>query len=296
MVVNKHSSFYMRSGWGTKIIEAVKSDDMIFTPSNEQQAVDNIGLGRVIVKALRYWSDAMGLTTESKSSEGIQQIPTELYRLIEQYDKYFQRQGSLLLLHRNLAKNIDSATAWYWLFNEWNGTSFDREEFVNGFHSYLAVNGMKVKKDAVNKEFNCLKSTYFSDKKIDLKTAMDEDTYPFLAPLEILRINDQKKYEKNQLSKHDVPLEILIYSIAMDNLEASRSKKQVSIDTIMDEKLQIGKYFNMKYSKLIEMLIEAENRKYISLNNNFGNRFIEFSDMDYSKLLNKYYIDKQFGK
>ncbi|SEV99929.1 DUF4007 family protein [[Clostridium] fimetarium] len=293
MVVNKHSSFYMRSGWGTKIIEAVKSDDMIFTPSNEQQAVDNIGLGRVIVKALRYWSDAMGLTTESKSSEGIQQIPTELYRLIEQYDKYFQRQGSLLLLHRNLAKNIDSATAWYWLFNEWNGTSFDREEFVNGFHSYLAVNGMKVKKDAVNKEFNCLKNTYFSDKKIDLKTAMDEDTYPFLAPLEILRINDQKKYEKNQLSKHDVPLEILIYSIAMDNLEASRSKKQVSIDTIMDEKLQIGKYFNMKYSKLIEMLIEAENRKYISLNNNFGNRFIEFLDMDYSKLLNKYYMDKE---
>lgn len=293
MVVNKHSSFYMRSGWGTKIIEAVELDDLIFTPSNEQQAVDNIGLGRVIVKALRYWSDAMGLTTENKSSEGIQQIPTKLFKLIEQYDKYFQRQGSLLLLHRNLAKNIDSATAWYWLFNEWNGNSFDRDEFVSGFHSYLAVNGMKVKKDAVNKEFNCLKSTYFSDKKFDLKTAMDEDTYPFLAPLEILRINDQKKYEKNQLSKNDVPLEILIYSIAMDNLEASRNKKQVSIDTIMDEKLQIGRYFNMKYSKLIEMLIEAENRKYISLNNNFGNRFIEFTDMDYSKLLNKYYMDKE---
>jgi hypothetical protein len=293
MVVNKHSSFYMRSGWGTKIIEAVEADDMIFTPSKEQPAVDNIGLGRVIVKALRYWADAMGLTTENKSPEGIQQIPTRLFQLIEQYDKYFQRQGSLLLLHRNLAKNIDSATAWYWLFNEWNGTSFDRDEFVSGFHSYLAVNGMKVKKDAVNKEFNCLKSTYFSEKKFDLKTAMDEDTYPFFAPLEILRINDQKKYEKNQLSKHDVPLEILMYSIAMDNLEASENRKQVSIDTIMDEKLQIGKYFNMKYTKLIEMLIEAENRKYISLNNNFGNRFIEFTDMDYSKLLSKYYMDKE---
>ena len=52
MVVNKHGSFYLRSGWGTKIIQAVNADDMIFTPANEMQAVDNIGLGRVMIKAL----------------------------------------------------------------------------------------------------------------------------------------------------------------------------------------------------------------------------------------------------
>ena len=55
MVVNKHGSFYLRSGWGTKIIDAVKEDETIFSPNNEQAAVDNIGLGRVMIKALRYW-------------------------------------------------------------------------------------------------------------------------------------------------------------------------------------------------------------------------------------------------
>lgn len=55
MVVNKHGSFYMRSGWGTKIIQAVEQDAMIFTPSSEQEAIDNIGLGRVMIKALYYW-------------------------------------------------------------------------------------------------------------------------------------------------------------------------------------------------------------------------------------------------
>ena len=44
----------MRSGWGTKIIQAVEEDDTIFSPSNEQKAVDRIGLGRVMIKALRY--------------------------------------------------------------------------------------------------------------------------------------------------------------------------------------------------------------------------------------------------
>lgn len=41
MVVNKHGSFYMRSGWGTKIIQAVKEDNMIFSPSNEQACFYN---------------------------------------------------------------------------------------------------------------------------------------------------------------------------------------------------------------------------------------------------------------
>ena len=44
MVVNKHGSFYMRSGWGTKIIQAVEEDAMIFTPSSEQEAIDNIAV------------------------------------------------------------------------------------------------------------------------------------------------------------------------------------------------------------------------------------------------------------
>ena len=30
MTVNKHGSFYLRNGWGTKIIQAVEKDEMIF--------------------------------------------------------------------------------------------------------------------------------------------------------------------------------------------------------------------------------------------------------------------------
>lgn len=113
MVVNKHGSFYMRSGWGTKIIQAVEDDDMIFTPSCEQEAIDNIGLGRVMIKALRYWSDAMMLTREEKEQGGIRLVPEPIYNSILQHDLYFQRQGSLLLWHRNLALNEENATAWY---------------------------------------------------------------------------------------------------------------------------------------------------------------------------------------
>lgn len=291
MVINKHGSFYLRSGWGTKIIQAVDEDQMIFTPANELKAVDNIGLGRVMVKALRYWADATGLTREIKVQNGIKEEPTALYRLIEANDRYFQKPGSLLLLHRNLARNKENATAWYWAFNEFDQQAFTKDEFAEGLHYYLAVNGMTVKKAAADKEFNCFKNTYLSDKRFDIKSAVDEDTYPMLAPLHLLRLNEEKKYEKCSLSKADIPLLVLIYAIAMDNLEESRSGGQISIDKLMEEKKQVGKYFCIRYSKLIEMLVEAENRQLLTLNNNFGNRHIEFADIPYASILNEYFAE-----
>lgn len=291
MVINKHGSFYLRSGWGTKIIQAVEADDMIFSPANEQEAVDKIGLGRVMIKALRYWADASGLTTEEKVQGGIAERKTDLFDLLETNDRYFQKPGSLLLLHRNIALNEENATAWYWAFNEFDKQSFTKEEFVEGLHYFLAVNEMSIKKAAVDKEFNCFKNTYLAEKKFDIKTVMDEDTYPFFGSLHLLRVNEDKKFEKTYLTKAEMPLHILIYAIAKDNPEESSHKGQVSIDKIMEEKRQVGKYFPMRYSKLIDMLLEAENKKLLTLNNNFGNRFIEFSDVQYEKLLNEYYME-----
>ena len=160
MQINKHGSFYMRTGWGTKIINAVNEDPAIFAPAAESDAVDNIGLGRVMIKALRYWSDAFGLTIEERGQNSISKIKTPLFECIESNDIFFQKSGTLFLMQRELAKNINEATAWYWLFNEFQNQSFTKEEFVEGFHSFLAVNGVNVKKAAVEKEFNCLKNTY----------------------------------------------------------------------------------------------------------------------------------------
>lgn len=291
MVVNKHGSFYLRSGWGTKIIDAVKEDETIFSPNNEQAAVDNIGLGRVMIKALRYWSDAIGLTEEEKRPTGISKKRTSLFDLIDMHDRYFQRMGSLLLMHRNLARNIKTATAWYWAFNEFKAQAFTKEDFVDGLHAFLGVNGVNVKRAATEKEFNCFKNTYIGEGKFDRKTIVDDDTYPFLAPLHLLRINDEKKYEKVSITKADMPCEILIYSIAYDNGDelTGWEQKQISIDQLMEDKLQIGKYYNIRYSKLIEMLMEAENKNLLILSNNFGNRHIEMTDYPYQNLLRQYY-------
>ena len=101
MQINKHGSFYIRNGWPTKIIDAVNSDQNIFSPNNEANAVDSIGVGRVMIKALRYWSAVLGITIEGKNQQGICHAFTSLGNKIDTFDPYCQAIGTLWLLHRN---------------------------------------------------------------------------------------------------------------------------------------------------------------------------------------------------
>ena len=63
MQISKHGSFYIRNGWPTKIMDALR-EPHIFSPNNELYAVDTIGVGRVMIKAMRYWATVLGIASE----------------------------------------------------------------------------------------------------------------------------------------------------------------------------------------------------------------------------------------
>ena len=140
MQINKHGSFYIRNGWPTKIIDALSIDKQIFSPNKELEAVDTIGVGRVMIKAMRYWASVSGIAIEKKGQQGVFHELTPLGLFIKNYDLYCMDKGTLWLLHRNISRNMEMATAWYWAFNEMDKQSFTKEDFVEGLHYFLAVN------------------------------------------------------------------------------------------------------------------------------------------------------------
>lgn len=148
MLINKHGSFYIRNGWPTKIINAIQADNLVFSPNNELEAVDFIGVGRVMVKAMRYWASSMGISDETKTQQGIICNLTGLGNIISACDPFCQDKGTLWILHRNLAINDESATAWYWAFNEYNNKSFTKDDFCSSFYSYIQREGGSYQKKA----------------------------------------------------------------------------------------------------------------------------------------------------
>lgn len=289
MIIKKHGSFYLRNGWATKSINAVINNPYIFSPNSEHEAVDELGVGRVMVKAMRYWMNVLGLSYEVHNQRGVFTQLTDLAKMIHKNDLYCQKMGTLWVLHRNLATNKENATAWYWGFNEYKTSSFSKKSFSDGFETFLLANNCSYSRKAIEQEFDCFKNTYLSNKEFDISRILDEDTIAFFAPLQLIKTNDKEGFEKNPIHYSAIPVEVLLYCIIMDNSEYLATNNQISVDSIRYESNQVGSYFNLSDSSLMMLLQISENLGYIKLFNNFGSRYIEFIDRDALGYLAKYY-------
>jgi len=289
MQINKHGSFYIRNGWPTKAIDAIQKDDHIYSPNNELLAVDTIGVGRVMIKSMRYWATVLGLATEGKDQQGICHALTPLGQLIAENDIYCTDVGTLWLLHRNLAINEDEATAWYWAFNVLADTEFDKNTFSDSFYSYLQREGTSYTSKAVAKEFDCFKNTYVSEQAFSLSKVLEEDTIPFFAPLHLIEYKGRGVFEKHKLAAQEIPVDIFLYSILADNSEHLIENRQISISTLLENPGQVGKYMNISFPVMLELLQRLENAGYLRLVNNFGSRYVEIFPIDAQEILADHY-------
>ena len=292
MQINKHGSFYLRNGWPTKIIDVIIQNRYVFSPANEREAVDALGVGRVMVKAMRYWAYATGLTVEDKDQQGVLHSLTELGECVAKYDPFCQDKGTLWLMHRKLASDFENATMWAWAFNLNSQRTFSKDEFVDAFFSFYQTNGGTNKKNAVEKEFDCLKNTYVSDKSFDLSRIIDEDTIPFFAPLGLIKYLGKGRFEMPRIRAKEIPLSIALYCILKDNEEHLRTQHQIDINDLLDGQMQIGRYMSLNYPELLDILQRLENEGALTLVNNFGNRYIEIPVIDSHEVLESYYREE----
>ena len=63
-----HETFFIRKGWLSKGMKAIKHDSNAFI-SKEKNPMDTLGIGSNMVKAMRYWMQAVGITTEPNSGK-----------------------------------------------------------------------------------------------------------------------------------------------------------------------------------------------------------------------------------
>ncbi|XCP85137.1 DUF4007 family protein [Roseburia hominis] len=295
MKFRAHDTFFIRKGWLSKGMERVVAKDDLFVDKNENP-MDVLGIGSNMVKALRYWLQAVGLTKEATKGKRVQKL-TYIGSEIFKHDKFIEELGTLYLLQYQLAKQDEEATAWYYFFNEFSMSEFNREEFVQGLQNYVLMSdgASTVAIRSLNDDFACIINTYLPRYKSNPGKVSPENNIdcPFgeLGLVDIAN-KKQKTYKKTiPTAKSFNPW--VIYAVIMDQADG---RDEISLNELLTKPKNIGKVFNLDAITMLDILHEVENAGLLKIIRTAGLDVIHLNkQMTFDECVKKYYetIDEE---
>lgn len=264
-----HDTFYVRKGWLSKGMKHVETRADVFV-SKDENPMDILGIGANMVKALRYWLQAVGLTEEPKRGKRIQSF-TDLGNTVYKRDRYIEEQGTLYLLHYKLATNRNDATAWYYFFNEFKMLEFSRDDYLAALQHYISTSedGEDVAIRSLTDDFTCIINTYLpryktSSKQVDPESNID---CPFgeLGLVDILN-KKKKTYRKSIPSASSINPWVALAVI----VDQASGEDEVPLNRLLTSPCNIGRVFNLDAITLLEVLYQVEKIGEIKVNRTAG--------------------------
>ena len=282
-----HETFFIRKGWLYKGMKNVVHDRTVFMGDNGNP-MDILGIGANMVKSMRYWLQAVGLTAEPPQGKKYQTL-TPFGEVVFENDQYIEEIGTLWFLHYKLAKNDVDATAWYYFFNEFNRNEFTRDDFVKQLNAYILMNGSEVSERSLDDDFNCIMSTYVPRIKSNPGKVHPESNIDCpLGELSLVDIaNKRAKTYKKSVPKLDSLPPLVVLAVIIDQ---ARGNREIKISSIQNDRCNAGKILNLDIITLTSLLNKIEHMEYIKVNRTAGLDVINIeTDLDFLGCVREYY-------
>ena len=294
MKFRAHDTFFMRKGWLYKGMKNVVNDPAVFMGVNGNP-MDILGIGANMVKALRYWLQAVGLTSEPPIGRKTQAL-TPFGGLVYEHDKYIEEMGTLWLLHYKLASfhedregEEDNATAWYYFFNEFKRNEFLRDDFVVQLNSYIRLNDNEVSERSLDDDFSCIVNTYVPRIKSNPEKVKPESNIDCpLGELGLIDIISKKdRLYKKCVPKKDTLHPLILLAVILDN---ANGEEEIKISSIQSDKNNAGKIFNLDIITLVNLLNKIELLGYIKVIRTAGLDVVRIErEMNFLECVREYY-------
>lgn len=286
MKFRAHETFAIRKGWLHKGMRHVVNNPRIFV-DKDINSMDEFGIGANMVKALRYWLQATGLTEENTGNNRNQYL-TPFGEEVWANDPYLEEDGTLFLVHYFLASNENLATAWYYFFNHYKVIDITQESFVAGIKAYLLdvlKKGESLPTDrAITEDFDCIIKTYTPNTSSSPESNMGCP----LSDLSLLTTTEKSRYVKAATKASAInPLIILAVII---NEGTKTNSKEIKIAKLENDSRNIGKIFNLDALTIATYLDKLQNMGYISVNRTAGLDIITLrTNMNFIQCVQEYY-------
>jgi hypothetical protein len=287
-----HDSFQCRHLWLKKGYDFVNKKKSF----NDEDAVVELGVGKNMVNAIRFWMKAFNLlSTNEELTEFAHKLLSD-----EGYDPYMEDEGTLWLLHYQLVKK-GFASAYSIVFNELRREKieFTKENFISFIKRKSETEkSFQFNQKTLNEDFSVLTKMYL---RSDAQSKDKEDSFSgLLTELSLLKcfqkkIETDKKIEIIDIysiendERTEIPDEIILYAI-LDNENFDLS---LSLNTIEQNNNSVGTVFAINKPGL-QNKIENLTAKFPNMvfNDQAGVKELQFKKKPTAySILDKYYAN-----
>lgn len=257
-----HETFPLRYGWLYKSAKYLIENKKLSasSPDDAQRAIVELGVGKNMVSAIRYWAESCGVIEISRNSD---QRVSDIgqYLLVKEgdllnpscsaQDPYLERIGSVWLVHFLLNFNEDELTSYRYFFNFSAMQNFEKEKLhLDISNDVNSLCGKEVKSATLKKDVDCFLHAYSTKSSTSVKAkakakAINEDH--FTSPLsELGLVKDLGKgfYSSLLDERNSLPTEIFVYAL-LRFLTQSKMSDTSGFDSILSDQSSPGKIFRL---------------------------------------------------
>ena len=293
MKFRAHDTFFIRKGWISKGMKYVNQRPDVFT-SKTENPMDVLGIGANMVKALRYWLQAIGVTIEPSSGKRFQEL-TDFGRLVFHHDKYIEEIGSLYLIHYKLVSNVAMATSWFYFFNVFSLSDFSRDDFVTQISNFIKIHNedSNVAARSLEDDFNCIINTYVPRYKTMPNRVSAENNID--CPIGELGLLDIIKKERNNVVYKKVVPQAAMFNpwVVLAVIHANANgREEIGLNELLTAENNIGRVFNLDSIAMLDILHNVEKMGELKIVRTAGLDVIHLANRySFEECVERYYRD-----
>lgn len=276
-----HEKFSLRDGWIGKALKNIdtSSETEYSDVFLRKDAPDIFGIGNNMVKSLRYWMRALGLS-EEKSGTGVKLTP--IGTTIKKYDPYFEDIFSVWITHAMISTNFEEATTWYLFFNDFDVIDFRKDIVFDSLQRELLGYVEKFSEKSLHNDIDVLLNMYSKDKEV--VDPEDKALSPFVR-LGLVRYKDGE-YTKEHPDKRKVNEWIILFYLTIKY----NNGDSVSINDLIEGKESISSLFQLTPTHTNELLDKLDSRGYVRVNRTAGLDVVYMeTDLKPEEVMREYY-------
>jgi hypothetical protein len=266
-----HDTFPLRYGWLFKAVNFIKNKGLLSSSDagRATAAVSALGVGKNMINAMKYWSEAATLTNSIAEPSGLSQGVTPLGVLIFDEeggkDPFLDNIGSIWILHFLLNFDDEGLTAYRYFFNYSNALYFEKVKLLEDLCIDAAqlTGQKKLNVATVKKDVDCFLNTYAvkpvvqGGKKV---ARVNEDTFQSpLSELGLIVDVGRGLYRSEPSGRITLPLAVFLYALVRFHLDfhGDADVLQTSFEDILTRPKSPGRIFRLSESALGQLLDQA---------------------------------------